>query len=65
MHLLPSLKRYSPTHPSRNPRHPESTHKLQARATHGEVANKIPNESGELEDGRDEGKEEVLELGGC
>jgi hypothetical protein len=35
---------------------------LQTGASHREIADKVPDQSGELEDGGDEGEEEALEL---
>ncbi len=50
------------SHPSRDALGTEATHELQARAAHGEIADDIPEEGGELEDGRDEGEQSGLEL---
>lgn len=49
-------------HPIRHPLRSEPTHVLQPRAAHGEVTDQIPNQRGELEDGRDEGEEGGVEL---
>jgi hypothetical protein len=35
---------------------------LQTGASHREIADEVPDQGGELEDGGDEGEEEVLEL---
>jgi hypothetical protein len=51
-----------PSHPGSNALRPEATHKLQPRAAHREVAHNVPEEGGELEDGRDEGEEGAVEL---
>lgn len=50
------------SHPGRDALGTEATHKLQARAAHREVADDIPEEGGELEDGRDEGEQSGLAL---
>lgn len=40
----------------------EAAHVLQPRAAHGEIADNVPEEGGELENRRDEGEEGVVEL---
>lgn len=49
-------------HPGSNARRSKATHVLQTGASHREIADKVPDQGGELEDGGDEGEEEVLEL---
>jgi hypothetical protein len=58
----PHLTNCLPSHPGSNPLRPEATHKLQPRAAHREVAHNVPEEGGELEDGRDEGEEGAVQL---
>lgn len=49
-------------HPGRHARCTEAAHVLQTRAAHGEVADKIPDQSSKLEDGRYECEEKILKL---
>ena len=52
----------STTHPSGDTRGTKATHVLQPSAAHGEVAHEVPDQGGELEDGGNKGKEEILKL---
>jgi hypothetical protein len=49
-------------YPGSNARRSKATHVLQTGASHREIADEVPDQGGELKDGRDEGEEEVLEL---
>lgn len=49
-------------HPVCYARGTEATNVLQSCATHGEIADEVPDQGGDLEDGGDEGEEEGLEL---
>lgn len=49
-------------HPSCNALRSKPSHELQPSATHGKVADQVPNQSGQLEDRRDEGEEGVMSL---
>jgi hypothetical protein len=52
----------STTHPSGDTRRTEAAHVLQPSAAHGEIAHEVPDQGRELENGRNESEEEVLEL---
>jgi hypothetical protein len=52
----------STIHPRGHTRCSETTHVLQAGAAHGEIADEVPDEGSELEDGGDESEEEALKL---
>lgn len=49
-------------HPGSHTRSSEATHILETGTSHGEVANKVPNESADLEDGGDGSEDETLQL---
>ena len=51
-------------HPSRDAIRAEAGREAQARPAHGEVADQIPEQGGELGDGGDEGEEGAVELFG-
>lgn len=51
-----------PRHPSRNALCPKPAHILQAGTTHREIADEVPDEGGELENGRYEGEDGGVEL---
>lgn len=50
------------SHPIRNPLRPEAPHIRQPSTAHWEVTNQVPDQSGELEDGRDESEDGGVEL---
>lgn len=52
----------STINPRGNTRRSKTAHVLQAGAAHGEIADEVPDESSELEDGGDESEEEALKL---
>jgi len=52
-------------HPSRDTIRAEAGREPEARAAHREVADQIPEQSGELGDGGDEGEEGAVELCAC
>lgn len=54
--------RDSLVHPSRQSPAADSGGEAQTLASHGEVGDEVPDESDELDDGRDEGEEGALEL---
>lgn len=49
-------------HPGRHTRSPEAAHILEAGTSHGEVANEVPNEGADLEDGGYGSEDKALEL---
>lgn len=54
--------RNSLVHPSCQPSAADSGREAQTLAAHGKVRDEVPDESDELDDGRDEGEEGALEL---
>ena len=49
-------------HPSRNALRSKPSHELQPSATHGKIADQVPDQSGQLKDRRNEGEEGVVSL---
>lgn len=60
VYTLVPINLHLTAYPCSDSRRSEATHVLQTRASHGEIADEVPDQGGELEDGGDEGEEEVL-----
>ncbi len=60
--MVQQRKEYSVAHPSRHSVGPEASRKAQACRAHGEVANEIPDQADDLDDGGDEGEDGAVEL---